>query len=196
MTVEQSRPCAGCTANPDCDKRVSKPARGPWPERCPDCKYEHDLELDREYQRAKHRCPDNGYCRVCDKHNLEPRPAGTAGLSGGTRKNLTARVRGLLWGDPRAGNRRLVTRLLGQRPKHLPTSSERPDGTQLSAVPKQGRKHAVEWLNRVAPDPDYVKRPKFERTSDWQPASRSGIVGGGGERPDEASSEPVLPRRA
>jgi hypothetical protein len=72
----------------------------------------------------------------------------------------------------------LRTRLKSDpRPEHAP----RPEdfivdlgGGRTQALYDDARLLTLEerwWLNRVAPDPDYLKRPAFYRFSNWKPAS-------------------------
>jgi hypothetical protein len=118
-----------------------------------------------------------GHCPKCHSDNLKARPVYDGGIGKESHPN-TKRIRGILSGKWSAwAGEGLRTRLKGDVAKHTPSATDllRPDGTDLY------REHLTldqrEWLNRVAPDPAYVKRPSFERSSKhMKPASRSGLT--------------------
>lgn len=161
-----ARTCAGCEERPDCERLIRKPPRGPWAERCSDCTVDHNRAVDRERQRAKrrHHCPARGWCYTCRKYNLKPRPEWEVGRS---RPERLRKLRTRIAEDP--------------KPEFAPRwqDFEREDGTELYADARKLTLAEREWLDRVAPDPNYIKRPHFERAHSlgWQPACRSGLTG-------------------
>jgi hypothetical protein len=74
--------------------------------------------------------------------------------------------------------------MLRTRRRDDPTSNPRQPEPVPASDAEQKRRFALgrerrgmsfdQWLNRVAPSPEYLPRPDFERTSDWKPACRSG----------------------
>jgi hypothetical protein len=115
-----------------------------------------------------------GRCHRCGKYNLQPR-----GEHEVRRRRHISHLDE--YGNARTSGpavRQLRTRLLGQVPEHAPRPEHfiKPDGTLLyEDARKKLTLNQRKWLNKVAPDPDYVKRPNFERTSKhYQPLRRSG----------------------
>jgi hypothetical protein len=113
-----ARPCVGCEERPDCKRLISKPARGPVPERCPDCTFDHNRAVDREHRRERREaealakaegkrspctreCPADGYCKTHKRTNRvaapHPLPLPTQNPQGG-------RLRSRLRKDPRPTN--------------------------------------------------------------------------------------------
>jgi hypothetical protein len=69
--MSAAKTCAGCEGRPDCQRLIPKPARGPWPERCEDCKRARDAE--RKRCAKKGHTFEHGPCRRCGTYVLKAR---------------------------------------------------------------------------------------------------------------------------
>jgi hypothetical protein len=167
--------CAGCGT------QLTKPKRGPWPSRCPDCGREHEREAKakRRQARAEEACKEHGHsCEI-----------GRCTLCG---EMVAPRTFGL----PSAPSEvDLKTRMGGERPYGTPDRDQVKAAFERMRAARDLTDDERKWLDRVAP---WGFRPmEFERESRHmpplrRPLTKSELRNGVDGRPETNPQRPEL----